>query len=213
RGNPLFKRIAPVTEVHEFPPIRRGDLDRWLHERVTERGAKISPRAVGLLCQMAGEDLWVLSNEIEKLCLYALGRRIEEEDVRQVTANAREANIFAMVDAIVEKRATAATVLLHQLLTEGAAPAYLLFMITRQLRLMVQARGLDSAHSSLVEMRRTLGLSAKFPMDRLLKQTARYQMSRLIEVYRQLLDTDVAIKTGRWREDLALDLLVAELCA
>jgi hypothetical protein len=41
-------------------------------------------------------------------------------------------------------------------------------------------------------------------------------MERLENVYRKLLDTDISIKTGRFKGDkgeLALDLLISELCA
>jgi hypothetical protein len=40
-------------------------------------------------------------------------------------------------------------------------------------------------------------------------------MERLRSIYRKLLDTDISIKTGRFRGDkgeLALDLLISELC-
>jgi hypothetical protein len=37
-------------------------------------------------------------------------------------------------------------------------------------------------------------------------------MKRLEQVYHKLLETDLAIKRGMWKGELALDLLVAELC-
>jgi DNA polymerase III delta subunit len=37
-------------------------------------------------------------------------------------------------------------------------------------------------------------------------------MPRIKQVYQQLLDTDIAIKTGKYTEELALNILVAELC-
>jgi DNA polymerase III delta subunit len=37
-------------------------------------------------------------------------------------------------------------------------------------------------------------------------------MERLREVYNKLLETDLAIKTGKYDGELALNLLVADLC-
>jgi DNA polymerase III delta subunit len=37
-------------------------------------------------------------------------------------------------------------------------------------------------------------------------------MPRIKQVYQQLLDTDIAIKTGKYTEELALNILIAELC-
>jgi len=211
KDNPLLKRLVPVSKVQEFSLPKGARLQQWLHSQVANRGGSISPRAAKLLTELAGENLWVLTNEIEKLCLYAKGRRIEEEDVQQVTSYAREANIFAMVDAVMERRVPTAMQLLHQLLAEGMAPPYLLFMLTRQLRLMVQARELSSQKLSSMEKQEQLGLSPAYPIDKLLRQCAGYSMPRLVEVYRKLLETDLAIKTGKWKDELALDLLLAEV--
>ena len=211
KNNPLLRRLAPVSKVQEFPLLKSAKLQQWIHSQVTNCGGSISPRAVKLLTELAGENLWTLANEIEKLQLYAKERRIEEEDVQQVTSYAREANIFAMVDAVVERRVPTAMQLLHQLLAEGMAPPYLLFMLTRQLRLMVQAKELSAQGLSLMEKQEQLGLSPTYPIDRLLRQCAGYSMPRLVEVYRKLLETDLAIKTGKWKDELALDLLLAEV--
>ncbi len=213
RSNPLLRKLAPVSKVEEFRPIKGIELQQWVHSQVAENGGKISSAAVKLLTDFAGENLWVLSTEIEKLCLFTWGRRIEEEDVRIVTSHAREANVFAMLDAVVEKRLPAAMRFLHQLLAEGMAPNHVLYMLTRQLRLMVEARELNSVSLSLAEKQKRLGVSPRFPIDRLFKQTARYSPARLTQVYGKLLETDVGIKTGRWKENLALDLLVTEVCS
>jgi len=211
KDNPLLKRLAPLSKVQEFPLLKDAKLQQWIHSRVASHGGSISPRAMKLITELAGENLWTLANEIEKLYLYAKGRRIEEEDVRQLTSYAREASVFTMVDAIVERRAPTAMQLLHQLLTDGMAPPYLLFMITRQLRLMVQAKELGAQRLSMREKQEQLGVPPNFPIDRLLRQTASYPMPRLIELYHKLLETDIAIKTGKWKDELALDLLVAEV--
>lgn len=211
KDNPLLRRLAPVSKVQEFPLLKGAKLQQWIYSRVAECSGSISPRAVKLLTELAGENLWILANEIEKLHLYAKGRRIEEEDVQQVTAYAREANIFAMVDAVVERRVPIAMQLLRQLLAEGMAPPHLLFMLTRQLRLMVQAKELRDRRLSVREAQEQLGLSPSYPIDRLLKQCASYPMPRLVEVYQKLLETDIAIKTGKWKDELALDLLLAEV--
>ncbi|HJX70028.1 MAG TPA: DNA polymerase III subunit delta, partial [Dehalococcoidia bacterium] len=89
---------------------------------------------------------------------------------------------------------------------------YLLFMLTRQLRLIVQAKELRAQGISPTKIPGELGLSPNYPIERLLRQTASYSMPRLVAVYGKLLETDIGIKTGRWKGELALDLLIAEVC-
>lgn len=213
RDNPLLKELAPQAKVKEFPLLRGAALHGWIQRRVAKGDGTISPQAVRLLAALVGENLWVLASEIEKLLLYTYGRRIEEGDVREVVSYAREASVFTMVDALIEGRASTAARLLHQLLEEGATAPYLLVMITRQLRLLVQAKELTlkGVPASLIKDR--LGLASDYTLTKALQQSRRYSMGRLEQVYRKLLETDLAIKRGIWKGELALDLLVAELCA
>jgi DNA polymerase-3 subunit delta len=212
KNNPLLRKLAKIAKVQEFPALKRDRLQQWTQARVVAHGATISPRAARLLIETAGEDLWVLANEIEKLSLYAKGRQIEEADVQRVTSSAREASIFAMVDAIAEKRLPMAMRLLHQLLTEGTPPTYLLTMMSRQVRLMVQAKELShQPRLSSEEKREQLGVSWNYPIDKLLSQSADYSKGRLVDIYEKILETDLAIKTGKWPDELALDLLVVDV--
>jgi DNA polymerase-3 subunit delta len=214
KSNPLLKKMVKVSEMHEFPALRGGILQQWIRGRAAEQGGTISPRAVNRLTETAGEDLWVLANEIEKLCLYAKGRQIEESDVQHVTSSAREVNIFAMVDAMAEKRLPLAMRLLHQLLTEGTPPTYLLTMMSRQVRLMVEAKDLSrQPRVSTEERRERLGVSWNYPIEKLMSQSAGHSATRLVSIYEKLLETDLAIKTGKWPDELALDLLLADVCS
>lgn len=212
KNNVLLKSLRPMSEVREFAPLKAEELEAWINSRVGLRGGRMSPQAVSFLAGLAGDNLWLLANEIDKLCLYVGSRPIEREDVQQLTSCAREASVFPIVDAIVERRLSPAIRLMHQSLAEGMSAQYLLAMLTRQLRLMVQALELGALGISLAEKRKQLGLSARYPVERLLRQSNRYSMPRLVKAYESLLATDIAIKTGKRSEELALDLLVAELC-
>jgi len=212
KGNPLLKELGPLAKVKEFRLLRGVALRKWIEERVAKRGGTISPQALRLLSALVGYNLWVLTSEIEKLLLYASGRRIEEEDVKRVVSYAREASVFAMVDALVEGRASTAARLLHQLLEEGATAPYLLVMITRQLRLLLQAKELSLGGVPASSIKNRLGVASDYAVTKALEQSKRYSMKRLEQVYHKLLETDLAIKRGMWKGELALDLLVAELC-
>jgi len=211
KANPLLKKIITKALVEEFPQLKGARLQQWIQTRVHSQGSSISPKASELLATFSGENLWIVANETDKLLTYTDGRRIEEKDIQLLTSYSREANVFAMTDALIEKRPAVAIKLLHQLMNEGAAVTYLLFMITNQVRLMLRAKDLVTQRMPAADIAAHLGLSPKYPMDKLLRQSASYADCRLLEVYQKLLDTDVSIKTGKQKDSLALDLLVAEL--
>jgi len=209
--NPLLKALSSAGQVREFRSLRPGAVLQWILERAQNQSIDISPSAARLLADLVGNNLWVLASELEKLAAYAQGRRIEGADVRALVSEARQVNIFAMVDAIVERRAAVALRLLRQLTTAGAEGGYLLAMVVRQYRLIIQARELMTAGLPSQEIGQRLGVASEFVLQRILDQAQRYSLSRLKAAYRRLLEADAGVKRGQYGEELALELLVHDL--
>jgi DNA polymerase-3 subunit delta len=213
RSNPLFKEIGGDVEVYGFPLFDKPQLKEWIGRRVMTAGGSISPGAINLLVQYVGADLWAAAGEIDKLVLYAGGRTVTETDVKALVGYAQEASIFNLVDSIFDGRLKSATEALESLKMGGLSAAYVLSMLARQLRLVIQVVDLKSRGENNIEVRRRLGLTADFVWKKTRDQAARFTMSRLKDIYRRLLEADLAAKTGLMDESLAVDLLVAELAS
>jgi len=211
-NNPLFRELSGKAEVKFFPLLRDIKLRQWIQRRVTEEGGSISTQAVDLLARLVGSNLWIMASEINKLVLFTLGRRIEEKDIKMIVSYAQEANVFTMVDAVLESKIGIAEHLLQQLLQRAATPVYLLVMVSRQVRMIVRAKELRNQGKPKIEIRNKLGLTSEFALDKTLEQADRYPWERLKEVYHKLLETDLSIKTGRYEGKLAINILIVELC-
>ena len=212
KNNALFNGISAKAKVSSFPVLKGVKLAGWIKKRVAHEGGKISAAAVKLLEKQVGGDLWVMSGEIAKLATYALGRQIEEEDVKKLVGYTQQANIFNMVDAVLGFKAGAGQQMLQQLMLEGMAPPQILFMISRQVRQMIQVKAMLKDRIAQSEMQQKLGLFNQFVWSKTLEQTNMYSFERLKELYHKLLDTDIAIKTGKYNDELALNILIAEMC-
>jgi DNA polymerase-3 subunit delta len=210
-GNPLLKAISSAGQVREFRPLRAGAVLKWILERVQNQGMDISPAAARLLSDLVGDNLRVLASELDKLTAYAQGRRIEGRDVQALVSETREIKIFAVVDAIVERRAGVALRLLRRLMREGTQGGYILAMVVRQYRLIIQAKEMMTANLPAREMGQRLGIASEFVLRRILDQAQRYSLSRLKAAYRRLLEADVGVKRGHYDEETALELLVHDL--
>jgi DNA polymerase-3 subunit delta len=208
--NPLLKKLSPLADVRTFPLLRGRDLKAWIRQRVKGEGGDITPQAVNLLDELIGGDLWAMNGEIQKLLLYSQERPISEDDVKQLVSHVQEANIFALVDAVAEGRTELAQRILHRLYYEGIAPIYILSMITRQFRLIALARDLGKGLSRL-QIQDRLGLKHSYAVDKALSQAKLYDFEGIKRAYDKLLETDLAIKTGKYSDKLALELLVTEL--
>ncbi len=209
--NPLFKHLVSLATLKTFPPLQGRSLGNWIRNRIIQGGGSVSPEAVDLLVGLVGGDLWSLSSEVDKLLSFSWGRLITENDVRQLTSYAREANIFALVDAILEGKRKTAQQSLYRLLEAGVPPPYILAMITRQLRLIIRAKEL-SQKMPRAQIQSGLGLVSDYAIDKTLKQAKIYTVGQLKRAYHMILEADVAMKTGKYDSDLTVELLVVELC-
>ncbi|OGO30051.1 MAG: DNA polymerase III subunit delta [Chloroflexi bacterium RBG_16_56_11] len=209
--NPLLRAFSSVTTVRNFPLLKEPLLRQWIEQRVKAAGGSISPRAVALLVRFVGNDLWIMAGELDKLVTYAAGRPIEETDVREVVSYTQEASIFSMVDAILEFRAGQALGLLQRLLREGVAPAHLLAMISRQVRIIVQVKDMRARGKARGDIQKSMGLSSDFLLRKAWEQADGYSAERLHRLYHRLLEADLSVKTGTLDGELALNILVAEL--
>ncbi len=209
-GNPLLGALKDGARVMSFATLRRGHLEEWIRKRVTEKGGVIAPPAVALLAGQVGGNLWVMAGEVDKLVAFCGGRTIGEADVRQVVSSFQEVSVFNLIDAICEFKVGRAERLLEELLQQGATAAYLLAMLTRQVRNMVLARELRRQRKSEPEMMRRLEMG-DYALRRTLEQAGRYSVERLRKFYHRLLETDLAIKRGYYSADVALNILVAEV--
>lgn len=212
-GNPLLRALRAHAEVRRFPLPDRRELPQWVRRRAQAKGARLSPGAVRLLVDLVGQDLWALEGELEKLSLFAADRAVEEEDVRALVSSAREARVFEAVDAILEGDAGQASALVHRLAQQGMSPAYVMAMLARQVRLVLLARELLQERVPPGQMGRRLGVSSEFLLRKTLEQAGRHPRERLLRLYRLLLETDLAVKTGSLAQGLALEVLVARACA
>lgn len=191
------------------------DSTSWIIQRARDHyGVEIEPRAAQALASVTTEDLRRADNELVKLVSYVDGARpITEDDVAELTPYVAEANIFAMVDALVTGKADMAMTLMHRLLEndprdEGFG---LYAMIVRQFRLLLIAKEHLLLHNSRQGLAEAMGTNSKFVADKAADQSRSFTLEQLEDIYRTLQDYDLRIKTGRIEPQLALDLLVAGL--
>jgi DNA polymerase-3 subunit delta len=215
----LSARHAVVTwanknngKVLSFTVPKQRYLSRWIVERTRKHGGAIEPRAAALLAQNLGSRLRLLDQEIQKLLLYCgEGNTVTVEDVRTMVPYVEAADvIFNMVDALGQRSAQNAAVYLHRLLDTGEHPLYVLTMIVRQFRLLIQTRWLIDQRRTVPDITDRLNLHP-YVAQKLYSQALRFTPAQLRVAYALLMDMDLAIKTGEIEAATALDLLVAKL--
>lgn len=198
--------------VREFKALDKTDLVRWVQQRVRSGSGRIEARAATLLAELVGNDLRLLSQEIDKLLAYVSETRaITVTDVEVLCSYAPEANIFHLVDALGRRDRRTALRLLHRLLDEGQAALYLLVMITRQFRILLSIKDLQQRGTRPNAIQSQLKLHP-YVVDKGRAQARNFSVTQLERIYQRLVEIDVASKTGQMDPTLALDLFVVETC-
>ncbi len=208
----LAHELKPHATVQLFARLNEAELRQWLAQRAKAKGGTLTPDALEALVGAGEGDLRLLDQEIEKLLTYANGRAVTASDVQKLTHGARSVDVFAMVDALGQRNGRKAIEQFHALVEEGEPPGRLLFMITRQFRMILQAKDLGERRANTSEMMRALG-APKFVADKIAAQARRFTLPQLETIYHHLLETDQSIKTGQSDPLLALDTLIAEIAS
>ncbi|MCD6291018.1 MAG: DNA polymerase III subunit delta, partial [Anaerolineae bacterium] len=214
--HPVFKRLSALAEdghatIHLCDAPGPRELPGWIQKQAKAKGVTISQRAAAASADGIGSELRLIDTELEKLIAYASPKkRIDTRDVEAIVPYARVGTVFNLTDAIANRQARRAFTLLRQLRDSGASVPYLLTMINRQFRILLQVGEASRAHMTPREIASKFRLQ-EFVVRRATQQARRWSTEELIHVFELLLRTDVAIKTGRVDPDAALDLLVIEL--
>ena len=209
----LARERGPQQGAHVVEYKRPGEkeLPGKIVQRVRALKGEISTEAAKLLADLAGPDMRLLDSEIDKLLAYTEGKRITEQDVELLVSQAREAVIFELTDCLGQHETGRA-------LPpgppadgrSGAEPLYILGMLARQIRILIQVGQLRSERLGQEEIIRHLGLH-RFVVEKASLQAGAFSMAQLESEHSRLVSADWAIKTGEIEPPLALDLLVIEL--
>jgi DNA polymerase-3 subunit delta len=209
----FLEAIPGEAIVREFKPLRKQDVRPWATKRAREQGADISPRALDRLASMFnGNHLGELAGEIEKLTTYALGRTITVQDVDELAAGATDQMVWDLTDAIIEGRTDRSLAVLRQMTISGSRPPQVLtFMIVRQYRQLLLAQAMLQDGLSVSQIAAETGVRSEYPLKKLMERAGSYPAPVLEQAYRQLLESDVAVKTGVLDAQPALEMLVVSL--
>ena len=203
----LKKRAACVS----FDPLTDAEIARWAAQRLRPLKKRISNAAVGQLTLAAGRELSRLIGELEKLAAY-VGERsdITEKDVEAVVAPSLEYQVFVMIDRLLAGNMAEARALLKAALESGENSFGIIATLTRQFRSMTHIKLALEAGGTADSVKDALKLNPR-AVPILVRQTRAFKPDQLLALYRELLNADYAIKSGRLREDEALDMVFLKI--
>jgi DNA polymerase-3 subunit delta len=188
--NPVWGKLQRAEAALGFFRLKEAELFPWLDQEAQRLGKALTLAAAQRLVEIVGDNLAELSQELEKLALYAGEEKtLTPHLVNQLATHSRTYNIFALVDALGEPAAHKRLTALGQLLDLGEPPARILVMLARQLRLLLHLKEDPSAQ--------TQGLTLpQWNLRKLAQQAARFSEAALYSHLFLLHQVDLQLKTS-----------------
>lgn len=189
-------------------PIYKQNLMNWIKQRVSHAGKGIDNDALYRLTDLAGNDMYTLSMDIEKLTLYCGDRRhITLQDVAMVSSSMRSVSVFEVVNAIMEKRFKDAIFSLKRAIDEGEPPVRIFYFIVREFRMMLKARILIDAGESPGKAAMAAGIPG-FKVREFTQRVQKLSKKDLCKIFERLIDIDKRLKGGALRPEMVLEELL-----
>lgn len=211
RVQKFYSCIPVQVEFARYSP----EASRRLAEQIVrEKNLQVRTGALDLLVEVLGGDASRIANEIEKLSLYAGGERVvTEEDIWNLTPNAKAQTIFGLVNALGRKDRAGSLEALDVLVREGEYLPLALSFLATQFRLALVAKEAKLSGASQIQAffsrqgtpmwraraEQVAQTSAAFPVDRL--RTA------LVRIY----ETDKGLRDTRPDDRTVMEKFVLEL--
>jgi len=196
--------------VQEFKTLSSSQLSAFIRQEATSYGKKIGASAATELANRAGGDLWLIAGSLKKLAFSSTLAEISLESVKDMVAGAFDENIFGLTDALSARNQRLALRLLEEQYAAGLSDEYLLTMLIRQFKILLQIRtALDSRLSTSL-MAASLKLHP-FVVQKGSQQAKNFLADSLRAYLGRLIQLDWQNKTGQGDTRTELTLLISSL--
>ncbi|WCK53503.1 DNA polymerase III subunit delta [Aneurinibacillus sp. Ricciae_BoGa-3] len=204
----VVKALKTNAALVAFEPLKDMALLEWVADRAKKYGVSIEAQAAQELVTMAGSDLRQLSQEIEKMGLYAGREGVITADIVNLLGSRQiEQDVFRLIDKVAHLKLEEAMRLFYDLQLNKEEPLKILSLLARQFRILLQVKTLQPKGYSPQQIAQTIGIhpyAAKLASQ----QAGAFSERSLRRILQRMAEEDYRIKTGQIDKTLSLELLI-----
>jgi DNA polymerase-3 subunit delta len=186
-------------------------LPAWLQGEATKRfKKKLSFGAAQMLVEHLGTDFASLLSALDALALYAgAAEKIDAPDVDALVARGHHERVWALCDAVSERKVARALELLDVFWTEGLVAPQIVGLLRPTLRQLLRVKALSRKMSPDAAMEKVF--VNYYARDRIRKAVKAFSDAHLADAYQALVDADLEAKTTP-NDRLVMETLIHRLC-
>jgi DNA polymerase III subunit delta len=183
----------------------------WVAGEFKRLGLEVDADAARALVEIVGDDVHMLSSEIEKIATWAAGRPVGVREIQAVAVPSREVEAWAVTDAWGARDLSAAIAACEALL-EQRDPFSVAVGLASHVGRVRAAQLLAEEGLGAREVAKRLGLRSEYPARKALTHSENYSREELDAAIVRLAELDAAIKgASRLAGELELERAIADV--
>ncbi|WP_346662684.1 DNA polymerase III subunit delta [uncultured Merdimonas sp.] len=206
----LYKAVKEKGRIVEFGRQDEKTLLYWIASTVKREGKKIRESSARHLLERTGTDMESLTQEMEKLFSYTMGREeVTAEDIDAVCTHHISSQIFAMVEAVASKQQKKALYLYYDLLALKEPPMRILFLLVRQFKLLMEVGDMKRQGFDKSRIAKEAGIHP-FAAGKYMQQSRYFSSEELRGILEEAADIEERVKTGRLLDRMGVELFIVK---
>lgn len=218
KSTKLYKAINKLGGIVEFSKLKGKDLNQWIEAKLKGYNKKLSNSNLNYFIQRStyseygsSKILYDLENELLKIVNYTLEEEISRDDIDLVLTKTLDTNIFNLLTSINKKDTDSALKIFNEMHISNEPIPRIIFMIVRQLRLMLGYKLYRKKGYSEGEIQDKLQIKSSYEYGKIASQSHNFSEVQLKKSLEYILEIDVKQKTSSRDEKLALEILIINL--
>lgn len=207
----MYKAVKNKGRIVELPFQDETTLKKWILGFVKKENKKITEKALNHFLGKVGTDMENIQKELEKVFCYTLNQdEITIDDIDAVCVTQITNRIFDMVHAVADRKTEEALELYYDLVALKEPPMRILFLMTREFRLLLQVKELVKQGFDRKEVASKAGLHP-FAAGKYMEQSRSFKTADLREIMEESARLEEAVKTGRITDALSVEVFIISI--
>lgn len=213
----FYKYFKKKDRVVEFTKLNKAQLKTWIEKQLQKKHKEMTISNINYFMDRSlyfsknhDIDLYSLKGELDKLISYTGSPEIRKSDIDSISKGLSDNNIFDLLASISHSNVDKSLEIFDHLYSLNEPALKILFMITRQIRLLISFK----LYKDKGYQDKDIGSKLKikpYELTKISQQSKNYSINELKKHLNNLLIADKKLKTSSADERLVMEMLIVKL--
>jgi DNA polymerase III subunit delta len=210
----LFLFLEKQKFSQEFKKYSDNELVSLIKKHFSDYQIEIDYKEASLISSINNNNPWSIDIEVKKIAHFKMSnnksRKVTIKDVEENSPDFFSENIFKLTDLISYRKKNEALKILEEQYLAGSEPAYILSMIIRQFKIMLQIRELLDLNYNSQKINKSLKLHP-FIINKGINQAKNFHQSDIKKILNKLSEIDDHNKRSKSNLKVAINLTISKI--